>query len=103
MTNEAHHHPKERSLPITQPPISTVLPRIEINEADYMHYFENDNYTEEEAHAFLHVIWNIMQSCVDIGWGLDNVQIAIDENTQDLTMAFASTNTLSDEPVEKED
>lgn len=103
MTDEAHHHPKERNLPITQPSTSTVLPRIEIDEADYMHHFENDTYTEEEAHAFLHALWNIMQNCVDVGWGLDNVQIAIDENAQDLTIAFTSTNTLSDTPAKKGD
>ena len=33
--------------------------------------------TEEEENAFLETLWNIMRTFVELGWGLDSVQMIL--------------------------
>lgn len=91
MSNDNHQDPKPQRYPITQPPEQALSPRLEMDEKDYLEFLEGEDYTPEEATAFLQIMWNIMQSCVDIGWGLDSVQFAVDEKTQQLKIAFTDS------------
>ena len=51
------------------------LPRLELNLEDYREQMEEMDFTEEQAQEFLQTLWNIMSTMVDIGWGVDTVQM----------------------------
>ena len=40
----------------------------------YRHHLEGMDISEEEAQELMAVLWQIMQTFVDIGWGVDAVQ-----------------------------
>ena len=47
--------------------------------ADYEGYLSEIDLTEEQAHELLQTLWNIMSIFVDIGWGVDTVQLILPE------------------------
>jgi hypothetical protein len=40
----------------------------------YRHHLKNIDISQDEADELLAALWHIMQTFVDIGWGVDNVQ-----------------------------
>ena len=40
----------------------------------YRHHLDSMDISEEDAHQLLAALWHIMQTFVDIGWGVDSVQ-----------------------------
>jgi hypothetical protein len=62
------------------PPNSTVLAdgttaMIAFAPEDYLHHFEGCEISEAEKDELLRLLWNIMCSFVDLGWGTDAVSL----------------------------
>ncbi len=73
---------KERDTTMTIPEdikdgIDKALPSLEFNPDDYREELENIDVSEEQAQEFLATLWNIMAAMVDIGWGVNSVQILL--------------------------
>ncbi len=54
----------------SQPP-----PKLDFNPDEYLHHLDGVEITDEEAEQLLTALWHIMHTFVDIGWGLDSVQM----------------------------
>jgi hypothetical protein len=44
---------------------------------DYRHHVEEFDLTEEQQNELLASLWSIMSTMVDIGWGVDSVQLLL--------------------------
>lgn len=44
---------------------------------DYRHHVDEFDLTEEQQNELLASLWSIMSTLVDIGWGVDTVQILL--------------------------
>ena len=52
----------------------TVTP-LKFEPNDYRHHVEEFDLTEEQQNELLESLWTIMSTMVDIGWGVDTVQL----------------------------
>ncbi len=46
---------------------------------DYRHHLDDFDLTEEQQNLLLLSLWHIMSTLVDIGWGVDTVQMLLPE------------------------
>ena len=46
---------------------------------DYRDELKDFDLTDEQAEEILHTLWNMMSAMVDLGWGVDTVQIVLPE------------------------
>jgi len=46
---------------------------------DYRHHLDEFDLTQEQQNELLESLWTIMSTLVDIGWGVDTVQILLPE------------------------
>ena len=44
---------------------------------DYRHHFNEFDLTEDQKNELLQTLWSIMSTLVDIGWGVDTVQMLL--------------------------
>lgn len=56
------------------------LPALELNPGRYMPHMEEFNISEEQKMEFLETLFNIMKTFVDLGFGLDSVQLLSPES-----------------------
>lgn len=52
---------------------------LELNVQEYLDDLSGLELTEEEATELLTILWNIMATMVDIGWGVDTTHIILPE------------------------
>jgi len=52
-----------------------VLPRLELDPDKYRKHLGECDLTEAQQNEVLQVLWQIMSTMVDIGWGVDSVQM----------------------------
>lgn len=62
-----------------QPKDSTPDLPITFHPKDYYSYIEDLDLNEDQKNELLQMLWNIMATFVDIGWGVDTVQIMLPE------------------------
>jgi hypothetical protein len=55
------------------------FPHIELDISDYIDDLEEMDLTEDQARELLSILWQMMSTCVDIGWGVDTVQMFLPE------------------------
>ncbi len=48
---------------------------VEFKAEDYLQHIEEFDLSEEQQNELLQTLWNIMSTFVDIGWGVDTVQL----------------------------
>lgn len=65
-----------------------VAPVLELNPEDYREHLDDD-LSEEQQNELLHILWDIMRTMVDIGWGVDNVQLVLPELFEDVAQDSA--------------
>ncbi|WP_086931895.1 hypothetical protein [Agarilytica rhodophyticola] len=53
------------------------LPRLKLDPDKYRHHLENMDITEEQANELMATLWQIMSTMVDIGWGVDILNIVL--------------------------
>lgn len=58
----------------TQTVENTVAP-LNLKPDDYRHYLNDFDLTEDQQNELLQTLWFIMNTMVDIGWGVDTVQM----------------------------
>lgn len=56
-------------------------PFVTIDYSLYEEYLEGMDLTDQQKHAFLDVLWNIVVNFVDLGFGVHPLQLAIDAST----------------------
>ena len=66
----------EINTPVTDTDNQTVKPPV-FNPDDYRDELNDLDLTDEQAHELLSILWNIMSTMVDIGWGLDATQLVL--------------------------
>ncbi|RLJ20759.1 hypothetical protein DJ030_06355 [bacterium endosymbiont of Escarpia laminata] len=60
------------------PPMHADEPAVTVLKLDpdeYRHYLEEFDMTEAQQNELLQTLWHIMSAFVDMGWGLDSVQL----------------------------
>ena len=50
---------------------------LEFKPDDYRHHLDEFDLTQEQQNELLQTLWSIMSTMVDIGWGVDTVQILL--------------------------
>ncbi len=56
----------------------TITPLV-FNPEDYRHHLDGIELTEAQQNELLETLWQIMSTMVDIGWGVDSVQMMLPE------------------------
>ncbi len=72
------------------------FPILELDPEDYREQMGEMDFTPEQAQEFLTTLWNIMSTMVDIGWGVDTVQMFLPD-------IFENTGPDSDNSVKRKD
>lgn len=54
-----------------------VIDSIEFEPDDYRHHVQEFGLTQAQEDELLETLWHIMSTMVDIGWGVDNIQIML--------------------------
>ena len=54
-------------------------PSLAFNPDDYRHHITEFDLTLEQQNELLETLWHIMSTMVDIGWGVDNIQLMLPE------------------------
>ena len=54
-------------------------PAFAFNPDDYRDDIKEFDLTEEEANELLRALWDMMSAIVDLGWGVDTVQLVLPE------------------------
>ncbi len=62
---------------IDRPSVPSVFPAL--NPDDYRQDLSSFDLTKEQEDAFLEALWQIMKTMVEIGWGVDTVQLLLPE------------------------
>ncbi len=57
---------------------NSVVP-LKLEPGDYRHHLDDFGLTEEQQNELLASLWSIMSTLVDIGWGVDTVQMLLPE------------------------
>ena len=57
---------------------------------DYRHHLDEFDLTQEQQNELLESLWMIMSTMVDIGWGVDTVQILLPDATKNIPPAQLS-------------
>lgn len=76
--NMTNHDQQKTETTNCDPPMTTpqrVVPVLKLDPEEYRSYLEEFDMTQEQQNELLEVLWNIMRTFVDIGWGLDSVQM----------------------------
>ncbi len=63
----------ENRLPDTN--IKTSSASLDVSPDDFVHHIEDFDLNEDQQKELLQTLWNIMSTFVDIGWGVDTVQL----------------------------
>ena len=56
----------------------TIAPPV-FNPEDYRHHLEGMALSKQQQNELLETLWQIMSTMVDIGWGVDSVQMMLPE------------------------
>ncbi len=54
-------------------------PSLAFNPDDYRHHITEFDLTLEQQNELLETLWHIMSTMVNIGWGVDNIQLMLPE------------------------
>lgn len=52
---------------------------LKLNEQDYLEHLDTFDLTDAQKTELLQTLWNIMSMMVDIGWGVDSIQLMLPE------------------------
>lgn len=52
---------------------------LKLDPDQYLHHLKGINITEEQANELLETLWQIMQTMVNIGWGVDALNLMLPE------------------------
>lgn len=58
---------------------SAARPKLDFNADKYREHLDGIELTEAQQNEMLQVLWNIMSAMVDMGWGVDSVQMFLPE------------------------
>ena len=58
---------------------SATRPVLTLDAALYERYLEDSDLTDDQKHAFLETLWSVIVTFVDLGFGIEPVQQAIEE------------------------
>lgn len=50
---------------------------LKLNEQDYLEHLDSFDLTDEQKTELLQTLWDIMSRMVDIGWGVDSMQLML--------------------------
>lgn len=50
-------------------------PKLEFDGDEYRHYLNDVEISDEKAEELLRALWEIMRTFVDLGWGLESIQM----------------------------
>ncbi len=64
-----------RSSPDTENQDDQAFPTLALDPEKYRHGLGRIEITDEQAEELLQVLWNIMHAMVNMGWGLDTIQM----------------------------
>lgn len=70
---------------INPPPhkITQQMPALQFNPDDYRQYLESEGLTPEQEEELLKSLWIIISIFIDLGFGIDPVQLLLDEWAQE--------------------
>ena len=88
------HEGAARSSPNTED--DQAFPTLALDPEKYRHYLNDLEITDEQAAEFLQVLWNIMHSMVDMGMGLDNIQMLLPLDAQNTGQDSGKDSTIED-------
>jgi len=72
MTQDINHR-------TNNPTASTISAPLKFAAEDYRHHLGDLDLTEDQQDELLKTLWHIMSTFVDIGWGVDTVQMFLPE------------------------
>ena len=58
---------------------SAARPALTLDVALYERYLEDSDLTDDQKHAFLETLWSVIVTFVDLGFGIEPVQQAVEE------------------------
>ena len=76
---------------------SKALPSLSIDWEAYLPFFENEEISDDDKRELIGILWSIMVSFVDLGFGIHPVQQACGENQDGLASAIADVLSCEDQ------
>lgn len=76
------------ALALVEEPKETGFAPLRFDPAEYMHYVEDMDLTEAQAIELLRVIWAINVAWVDLGFGINPIQQAMDKSGEVFPSGF---------------
>lgn len=59
-----------------------IIPPLELNHEAYRDYLKDYDMSIEQQNELLETLWHMMRTMVELGWGLDNFKLDLDESDQ---------------------
>ena len=77
------------ALALVEEPRETGFAPLRFDPAEYMHYVEDMDLTEDQAIELLRAIWAINVAWVDLGFGINPIQQAMDKSGEVFPSGFS--------------